>query len=479
MSENGGSMQALRKEVAGCPSGARLAAALESASLANSDIPSLITAVIGEKLAASGSAGAAAAKPAAAGGTVGSGAPAAATPAAAAAAAPAERQSLDSALCVVDGLSFLHPRGKQQLALFPDRLLVRTTKADIAVPYAAIQHVAIIDCIPGDTKGKVLLYLHIDSNHTKVMNGKTQLSAVVIQTTADAQLDVAHPQGGARLQGAAPVVLCQALGAVPYGVDPTSFVSPDAAYFQSADRAAGVRAHVKAKDGFLYPLPTAICFLDSPAVFIPHSAIRSVEMMRAGGASSTFDVVLHLKSGKQQEFTFIARQEAPALEDYLRKCRLPLGAAASSDEEGEEEEAEAAEAAEAEDEDSDDLEDEDFNPSSSSDEEEEEAGGSQQQRSGGSKRGRAAADEGDADGEGEEDEHEDEEEAEESSSEEEDSSDEEGSVELVSEEDFTLDQLESALSKEATERRAKRRRTLASGRTMLDPASLPASAHRH
>lgn len=27
--------------------------------------------------------------------------------------------------------------------------------------------------------------------------------------------------------------------------------------------AAGVRAHVKAKDGFLYPLPSALCFLDS------------------------------------------------------------------------------------------------------------------------------------------------------------------------------------------------------------------------
>ena len=44
------------------------------------------------------------------------------------------------------------------------------------------------------------------------MNGKTALTALVIQTTADAQLDVAHPQGGARLQGPAPVVLCQALG---------------------------------------------------------------------------------------------------------------------------------------------------------------------------------------------------------------------------------------------------------------------------
>ena len=47
-----------------------------------------------------------------------------------------------------------------------------------------------------------------------MFNGKTLVTAVVIQTTADATLDVAHPQGGGRLQGAAPVVLCQALGCV-------------------------------------------------------------------------------------------------------------------------------------------------------------------------------------------------------------------------------------------------------------------------
>ena len=104
--------------------------------------------------------------------------------------------------------SLLLRRGKQQLALFADRCVVKTTKADLTVPYAAIKHVAvrpvgcwmlgrslggaslrpgclpwgqavgvtpcvlscraccpclqIIDSIPGDTKGKVLLFIHID-----------------------------------------------------------------------------------------------------------------------------------------------------------------------------------------------------------------------------------------------------------------------------------------------------------------------------
>lgn len=118
MSENAGSMQALRQQVAGCPSGDRLAAALETASLANSDIPALICSVIGEKLAVTApstggaESGAAATK---GGAAVVATSPAAAVPATVAAAAPAERVSLADALCVIDGLMFLSPRCERRL----------------------------------------------------------------------------------------------------------------------------------------------------------------------------------------------------------------------------------------------------------------------------------------------------------------------------------------------------------------------------
>ncbi|KAL4429037.1 hypothetical protein ABPG77_006076 [Micractinium sp. CCAP 211/92] len=444
-------MEALRDAVKACQSGAALVEALEGAGVTGGPIPVLIADCMHERTGAAASAAPAAAPPA----------NGAATAALAAAPLPlGERASVDNALCVIDGLMFLSPRGKQQLALFKDCLMVKTAKADLAVPWNAIRHVAIIDQIPGDTKGKVLLYLHLDSA-AKVMNGKTQLTAVVVQTTAEAQLDVAHPQGppGARLQGPAPVVLCQALGAVPGGPGPASFVSPDPQYFQSANKAAGVRAHVKAREGFLYPLPSALCFLEAPQLFIPHSAVASIELMRAGGTSSTFDLVVHLKGGHAQEFGMLSRSEVAGIEDYVRKCRLALGAAPDSDE-GEEEEQEGGEEASGGEE-SDDPEDEDFNPTSSSDEEEGEGEG-QQQRSGGSggtKRKRAeGSDAGEAEDEAGSDEEE--------SGSEEESSDEgdDGSVELVSEDEFSTGQLRSVIASESSGgRQTKRQRGEAGG----------------
>ena len=37
-----------------------------------------------------------------------------------------------------------------------------TPKQDLVVPFAAIQAVAILDDLPKDTKGRVLLYLHLN-----------------------------------------------------------------------------------------------------------------------------------------------------------------------------------------------------------------------------------------------------------------------------------------------------------------------------
>ena len=48
------------------------------------------------------------------------------------------------------------------MGLFADRLIVATPKHDVTVPYSAIKAIAILDDLPRDTKGRVLLYMHLD-----------------------------------------------------------------------------------------------------------------------------------------------------------------------------------------------------------------------------------------------------------------------------------------------------------------------------
>ncbi|KAK9808622.1 hypothetical protein WJX72_000695 [[Myrmecia] bisecta] len=277
---------------------------------------------------------------------------------------------LGQALSRVDALMFITPRGKQDLLFYADRMVLHSAKTDVSVPYSAVKSIAVIDKIPKDTKKKVLLYLHIDTD-AGIKNGKQPLSAVVLQTTADAQLDIAHPKDSkARLKGNAPIVICQALGVLGM----TSFCSPSRDVFQSSTGDAGIEAVVKVNQGVLFPMQTAICFLERPPLFLPMADIQSVEFGRAGGGSSTFDFFVHGRDGKVQEFSNIPRAEVQRLMQYVADCKLKVGS-------GEDEEDEALEyhgpaggagrgTVAAADDDESDEEDSDFDPDRGSSDEE-------------------------------------------------------------------------------------------------------------
>jgi hypothetical protein len=63
-----------------------------------------------------------------------------------------------------------------------------------------------------------------------------------------------------------------------------------------------------------------------PATFIPKESIKSVELARANGTSSTFDLFVHCGDGLTIEFSNISRSEVPSIEDYIRTMKFTVGA---------------------------------------------------------------------------------------------------------------------------------------------------------
>lgn len=342
------------------------------------------------------------------------------------------RVSLDSALSVVSQLSCLCPRGKHDLAFFGDNFVLKTTKADYLVPYSAVNKLAIFDSIPKDTKGKVILYLQIDGLMGTV-KGKAPLHAVVIQTTVSAQLAIQNPKDQSLLlNGNTAIALCQAFGLM--GVSPSSFCSPDPSIFSSATKAVGVEAYVKARAGYLFPLSAGICFLESPAQFLPMDSIMSVDMTRTGGGSATFDIIFYMNDGSHNEFSNIDRSELKYIEDYIEKVNIPIGAPETSDEDNPQKETIISSALS-----SSSDEDEDFNPYAS-DIDKEEGGHHNKKR----KFKEAARD---SLGDDEED-IEEVTSSDNNSDNNSDSESDSGSVELVSEDDFSTGQLKDLIDKE-------------------------------
>lgn len=90
-------------------------------------------------------------------------------------------------------------------------------------------------------------------------------------------------------------------------------------------------ANVKVSSGFLFPLATAFAFLERPALFVPHASVARVEMIRANGVSSTFDVVLELQGGERLEFGQIDRAELGRVQSYMARTGLDSKVSAGVD----------------------------------------------------------------------------------------------------------------------------------------------------
>lgn len=270
---------------------------------------------------------------------------------------------LSMAASVIDELFFLHPRGKQKLGFFGDRLVVKTAKQDIIIMASDVEDVVILDSIPKDTKNRVYIMLNFRED-AGIKNGKTKMRACVIQVTSEQQLDIMNPKDATqRLSGYAAVVICQAIGMCGITGDKAAFHGSDAAVFRSCTNTAAVEAYVKARSGFLFPLKNGLCFLETPPIFIHKKKIRSVEFARANGTSATFDFQIHTKNGAIEEFSNISRHELGCIQNWVADSKLPVGF--PEDETSDEEEAEKGdgkEVANSADEPSSNDDDSDFDP---------------------------------------------------------------------------------------------------------------------
>lgn len=305
---------------------------------------------------------------------------------------------LGSATGTVDQIAFIYPRGKHTLGFLEDKMVIRTAKQDIQVQYSAVSDVVILDSIPKDTKERVWILLHFKDD-AEIMNGKTKMACAVIQVHGSQELTITNPKDAANpAVGNAAIVLCQTFGS--HGISPQVFHSSDETVFQSFTKAAAVEAFVKARQGYLFPLRRGLCFLEAPAIFISTSKISCLDFARAGGASSTFDLHVFMKDGSLHEFSNISRHELGAMEDWARAVELPIGSPLSGDE------GTCNEESEMEMDEEDDEDDDDFDPFEDSKRHQSEEG-------------------------------------------EDYSSDEDSGVELVSEEDFTIDNLKKMMDDDA------------------------------
>ena len=299
----------------------------------------------------------------------------------------------DEILCsTASPVSFASPRGKFVVHCLRDRFALESTTGKGTTTYV-VRHEHV----------RRLLYLQRgDSNDTKdvlvslapdaaLTVGKQSVATLLAQCRGkdkpieivarrEMGLDPRLESGEAsRDPGEALVAMMEMASGVAKATRPKTSGSKG---FAGVGGRGCVKANVKFNQGFLFCLPDGFAFVDRPALYLPFDDLADLQLARAEGVGSSFDLIVSRveptsgrgaaesrSQGDAFEFANISREELDGVRRYLAKncSEKGEGEAGGKNAEGDDDDAFDARS---DDDDDDDSDDEDFGVAQDLDEEE-------------------------------------------------------------------------------------------------------------
>ena len=308
----------------------------------------------------------------------------------------------DEILCSTAApVSFASPRGKFVVHCLRDRFaLESTTPKGTTTHVVRHEHVRRLLCLrrgdSNDTTDVVVALAPAAALAVGKQSVKTLLAQcrgkdkpVEIVTRRDMGLDPRLNQAGSggdgaerRDAGEALVAMLEMASGVPVATKSRGAPGGKQKGFAGVGGGGCVKANVKFNQGFLFCLPDGLAFVDRPALWLPFDDLADLQLARAEGVGSSFDLIVSLerekdekdandspsRAGESFEFANISREELDGVRRYLAKtCSEGAGARVGGD--GAEDDAEDSARADSDDDDSDD---EDFGVGVDADSDEEE-----------------------------------------------------------------------------------------------------------
>ena len=315
----------------------------------------------------------------------------------------------DEILCSTAApVSFASPRGKFVVHCLRDRFALESTTPKGTTTYVVRhEHVRRLLCLrrgdSNDTTDVVVALAPAAALAVGKQSVKTLLAQcrgkdkpVEIVTRRDMGLDPRLNQAGSggagaerRDAGEALVAMLEMASGVPVATKSRGAPGGKQKGFAGVGGGGCVKANVKFNQGFLFCLPDGLAFVDRPALWLPFDDLADLQLARAEGVGSSFDLIVSLepekdgadgdrspsRAGESFEFANISRDELDGVRRYLAKTcseggEGAGGAGARVGGDGAEDDAEDSARADSDDDDSDD---EDFGVGvdANSDEEEE------------------------------------------------------------------------------------------------------------
>ncbi|TIB84658.1 SSrecog-domain-containing protein [Wallemia mellicola] len=285
-------------------------------------------------------------------------------------------------LVVFNDILVVTPRGRYEIDMYPTFIRLRGKTYDYKILYSSIKRLFVL---PKTDDMHVLLVVGLDP---PIRQGQTRYPYITMQFPNNEELDATinmeeseiQEKYGDRLQKHYDAPAYQVVAQVFRGLSGKDITTPKT--FKSFANQPAIKCNVKANQGDLYVMEKSLFFVTKQPIYIPFSDIQSAQFARVGGAissSRTFDLRIVQKSGTENVFSGINREEHEPLEEFFTNKKIktknnlnedligaPIQIQEESDSEMDEDDKRASKANVGQrDEDDESEEDEDFEASSS------------------------------------------------------------------------------------------------------------------
>jgi len=231
-------------------------------------------------------------------------------------------QITGDAIATFEEITFLVPRGRYAIKIFPSFLQLHGKTADYKIPYTTILRLFLL---PHKDQRQMFFLISVDP---PIKQGQTRYPFLVLQFDKDEEMSVhlniseedLEKEYEGKLQAEMSGPTYEVISRVFKSLIKRKITVPGT--FMGASGTQAVSCSYKAASGFLYPLERGFIFVHKPPLHIRFEEVAFVNFARSQGPGKAFDFEVELKTGTTFMFSSVGKEEYGKLFDFVTAKQL-------------------------------------------------------------------------------------------------------------------------------------------------------------
>lgn len=232
-------------------------------------------------------------------------------------------QATGDAICTIEQIPCLTPRGRYDLKIFPTFLQFHGKTFDYKIPFTTVLRLFLL---PHKDNRQMFFVLSLDP---PIVQGLTRYHFLILSFNKEdedmsLELNLSEEDLQEKYQGKLQKEMTGAsyelISRLMKSLTSRKITIPGS--FQTLNGAKAINCSYKSNSGFLYPLERGFMFVHKPPIHIRFDEIACVNFSRGTGSSRYFDFEIETRNGSTYVFSTIDKNEYGPLFDFVSNKKL-------------------------------------------------------------------------------------------------------------------------------------------------------------